>query len=108
MESARFQLFLLIGTKLGRFSAAAKLTLLSGSKKHGGDQRNPRTDRIPQGRRTRHLRVRVSLPRRLLRPAAHVDRADVGPAAVAAATGQDLGPRVVAASACAERVRLGQ
>lgn len=42
-------------------------------------------------------RFRVSLPRRLLRPAAHVDRADVSPAAAAA--GQDLGPRVVAASA---------
>jgi hypothetical protein len=50
MESDRFQLFLLIGAKLGRFSTAARLTLLSGSKKNMvGDQRNPRTDQIPQG-----------------------------------------------------------
>jgi hypothetical protein len=49
MESDRFQLFLRIGTKLGRFSTAARLTLLSGSKNMVGDQRNPRTDQIPQG-----------------------------------------------------------
>lgn len=118
MESDRFQLVLLLGAKLGRFSPV-KLLLLSETKntvveiesaKRGEmeNQGNPKfqiqTLGNPQRLGTQHLHIGVTPVRRLLRSAAPVHHADVGPAAAAAA-GRDLRPQVSAASACVESAK---